>query len=345
MNINGIDLDQYKTQAKDLAKAARSADPQAVERIRAHHPEHDSLIAANHLQLADAQLVIARENGYPSWAKMKEDILFRQAVHAVDTGDVGGLSALLDKHPRLLTYRCRKGEWYEEGYFAGATLLHHVAGNPIRHPLPANIVDLTRLILDHGADPNAKTDPGWSTIGLILTGKQPSEAGVAMALVDLLKSAGAHDDLAEPDILSGPLLNAAPETAEALVARGARIDLRHAAALGRLDLIETLAAGASRNDLESAMIYACFRKQPASVRALLRHGATGDRLVEAHPGLGLRTALHEAANRGHREIVQLLLDNDADTTVVEPRWNGTPAGWAEHGGHPDIVELLRRAGG
>jgi ankyrin repeat protein len=198
------------------------------------------------------------------------------------------------------------------------------------------------LLLACGTDPNAKTEPGHTTIGLVLTGKQPSEAGVAMPLVDLLKSAGANDDLGEPDILSGPLLNSAPETAAALVQRGAKIDIRHAAGLGRTELLESLAAGASRDDLEAAMIYACFRNRIESVQALLRHGVSGDWLVTAHAGLVPRTALHEAANRGHREVVQLLLDNGADATVVEPHWGGTAAGWAHHGGHPDIVEMLNR---
>jgi len=275
---------------------------------------------------------------------MKEDILFRNAVLALDTGDIPRLTVLLDQHPELLRYRCHTGDWYESGYFAGAMLIHHIAGNPIRHPLPKNIVEVTRLLLSRGADPNAKTEGNNTTIGLILTGKQPSEANVAMLLVDLFKSAGAKDNLDEPDILSGPLLNAAPLTAEALVQRGAKVDIRHAAGLGRLDRLESLAAGARREDLESALIYACFRNQPESVRVLLGHGATGDVLVSAHPGLIARTALHEAANRGHREIVQLLLDNGADTKVVEPHWGGTAAGWAHHGGHPEIVEMLQQAG-
>ncbi|HEX5322265.1 MAG TPA: hypothetical protein VFW40_00665, partial [Capsulimonadaceae bacterium] len=272
---NGIDLDQYKTQAKELLKAARAADPQAIERIRNNHPERDSLIASNLIQLADTQLVIARENGYKSWAKMKEDILFRNAVYALDHGDIPGLSNLLDKHPELLKYRSHTGEWYESSYFAGAMLIHHIAGNPIRHPLPKNILEVTRFLLERGADPNARTRGNSTPIGLLLTGKQPSEGKVALPLIDLLISAGAKDNLEEPDILSGPLLNAAPDTAEALVQRGAKIDIRHAAALGRLDLLETLAGSSTREDRESALIYACFRNQPASVRVLLRNGATG----------------------------------------------------------------------
>jgi ankyrin repeat protein len=69
--------------------------------------------------------------------------------------------------------------------------------------------------------------------------------------------------------------------------------------------------------------------------------ARGDVLV-THGGRSSCTALHEAANRGYLEIVRLLLEQGADTTVVEPQWGGTPAGWAEHGGHLDIADLLRQ---
>jgi hypothetical protein len=60
-------LTQYKKQAKELVKALRSADADALARVRAHHPrlsavtESDARLAA--FVLADAQLVIAREHG------------------------------------------------------------------------------------------------------------------------------------------------------------------------------------------------------------------------------------------------------------------------------------------
>jgi ankyrin repeat protein len=140
-----------------------------------------------------------------------------------------------------------------------------------------------------------------------------------------------------------PLLNAAPATAEALLARGARMDVRHAAALGKLDALRALlAATAAPALLEEALAFACIRGQGAAVVMLLQHGARGDALVTPG-GQTPRTALHEAANRGHRDVVELLLANGADATIVEPRWGGTAADWAEHGGHPELAALIRRA--
>ncbi len=340
--LAGIDLEQYRAQAKELLKAARAGDATARERIGQHHPERDAPLAAGRLQLADAQLVLAREHGFGSWARFKEHLLIRNGIAALDQGDVAGLAALLERAPRLLRIRCLVGEWYEAGYFQGAMLLHHVAGNPIRCPLPLNIVEVTRLLLDRGADPNARTESGSTTIGLLLTSKQASEAGVALPLVDMLRAAGAEADLEDANLLDMPLLEAAPETARALVDRGATVSLRHAAGLGRLDLLEEILAHAVEPAaLEEALAFAAIRGEEAAARALVARGARGDVLVRPG-GRTPRTALHEAANRGYEGIVRLLLERGADASVVEPHFGGTAAGWAHHGGHPELAELLRR---
>jgi ankyrin repeat protein len=117
--------------------------------------------------------------------------------------------------------------------------------------------------------------------------------------------------------------------------------MRHAAGLGMLEVLETLLAGLpDPGQLEEALAFACVRGEVESVRALLRAGARGDVLV-THGGRSACTALHEAAGRGHREIVLAMLAAGANPTVVEPCWGGTPAGWAAHSGHPALAALLR----
>ena len=211
--------------------------------------------------------------------KLKHDLLFRQAVTALDTGDLTYLDMLLHTHPWLIRYRQRIGTWYDSGYFAGATVLHHVAGNPIRCPLPANIMDITRLLLQHGADPNVVTLGGATTCELLLTSMQASGASVAVPLCDMLIAAGAHDELSDPDVLTLPLRNAAPTTAAALVRRGAVMDLRHAAGLGAQDRLQALLAASVDPELcDEALFFACVRRQQESALLLLQHGARGDRL-------------------------------------------------------------------
>jgi ATP-dependent Clp protease adapter protein ClpS len=69
------DLAQERKRAKDLFKALRTGDGEAIARFRSHHPSFaDSAphaLRGAHVQLSDAQWVIAREYGFPSWPSLK----------------------------------------------------------------------------------------------------------------------------------------------------------------------------------------------------------------------------------------------------------------------------------
>lgn len=75
-----INLEQQKKQAKELLKAFHSAENSALSRFKQHHPKYTNYkylpSAPNEgtAQLSDAQLVIARELGLPSWPKLKAHI-------------------------------------------------------------------------------------------------------------------------------------------------------------------------------------------------------------------------------------------------------------------------------
>ena len=272
--------------------------------------------------------------------------IFREAVEALDGGDIERLETLLDEHPWLVSYRCGKGELYEDGYFAGATLLNHIAGNPSRCPIPSNIVDITRLLLSRGAR-DEPPRPKY-TIGLLLTSKQASEAGVALPLIDLITSTtGAELDLTDPTILNGPLNNHAQATALELIRRGAKTDPSHAAALGRLDLVQSLY---NENDLSAAL------KQQAFIRAC-QHGHNNicefllDQGVDpaAQVDIG-QTGFHYAAHCGQLETVKMLIGRNAPLEVKN-MYGGTVLGQAlwsafnePHKNHLQIVEVLISAG-
>ena len=68
-----INLEQQKKRAKELLKAFNSAENSALSRFKQHHPKYAAANKAE-AQLSDAQLVIARELGLPSWAKLKVHI-------------------------------------------------------------------------------------------------------------------------------------------------------------------------------------------------------------------------------------------------------------------------------
>src|SRR5260370_39490758 len=119
-------LDRLKYQAKDLRKERAVHSPGAAQRIREFHPRFrraaDAEIFDAHLSLSDAQLTIAREYGFPSWARLKrhiekptlsdrldlphqeriENATFRSAVELIDKGDSAGLQAHLNQHPGLV---------------------------------------------------------------------------------------------------------------------------------------------------------------------------------------------------------------------------------------------------
>jgi hypothetical protein len=71
------DLDQLRRQAKDLLRAARAADHAALARFRAlpafTHASDDELSRAS-LALHDAQSVLAREHGFPTWNALLERV-------------------------------------------------------------------------------------------------------------------------------------------------------------------------------------------------------------------------------------------------------------------------------
>jgi hypothetical protein len=111
-------LEQYKKQAKDLVKARKSDDPEALRSIRQYHPRFAKLPGAE-LQsaafgLSDAQFVIAREHGFESWPRFAKHLealnresspasLWESAKNALITGDVSTLERLLDENPKLFS--------------------------------------------------------------------------------------------------------------------------------------------------------------------------------------------------------------------------------------------------
>ena len=71
-------LNHLKYQAKDLLKEHSAHTPDVAQRIREFHPRFsraaDAEIFEAQLSLSDAQLTIAREYGFPSWARLKRTL-------------------------------------------------------------------------------------------------------------------------------------------------------------------------------------------------------------------------------------------------------------------------------
>jgi hypothetical protein len=358
-------LEQYRKQAKDLLRASRDADPDALERIsrclRSHGRPKEA--PATYV-LADAQLVVAREHGFASWTRFAAHVdalahrdapvaRFEAAADAIVAGDEAALRRLLREDPALIHARSTRTHH--------ATLLHYLSANGVedfRQWTPSNAVTIARMLLASRADVDATADtygggPRQTTINLLVSSVHPARAGLQLALLDTLLEFGARIDGREND--GSPLLTALAfqysDAATALAARGARVrEILAAAGLGRDDLVADLVEerGSSRpgvplapaswlhlpNDprrhVERGLIWAAALGHVSVVDILARRGVD----VGARDEQGF-TALHWAAARGRLNVVEFLLSRGAPLEARNA-YGGTVLGatvwFAAHGG-------------
>jgi len=94
------DLEQLRHQAKDLLRALRRSDPEALALVAEHAPR---LVPAT-AKLADAQHALARGYGLASWPRL---VLACHMTDALWRDDLAAVEALLDAHPELLAEGAR----------------------------------------------------------------------------------------------------------------------------------------------------------------------------------------------------------------------------------------------
>src|SRR5262245_42851116 len=103
-------LDSLRKQAKKLARDIVAGDAGAIARARAQLPQ-----AELPLTQRDAQLVLARECGFPGWKDLLKEVKLRlgrglewavsEARRIIHDNDVEGLRELLSEYPGLLSWR------------------------------------------------------------------------------------------------------------------------------------------------------------------------------------------------------------------------------------------------
>jgi hypothetical protein len=347
-------LDHLKYQAKDLLKERAANTLEIAQRIREFHPRFgratDAEVFNSQFSLSDAQLTIAREYGFPSWARLKrhiekptlsdrldlphqqriENSTLRRAVELLDAGDVTGLRAYLNQYPNLVHQHVA----FEGGnYFRNPTLLEFVAENPVRHgTLPANIVEVAKVILDAGANQSSQNE----ALMLVSTGSVPRECRVQLPLIDVLCDYGADPNSA----VQGTALHGELDALNALIGRGARIDLSVAAALGRIEDAGRLLANTKSEDRHFALTLAASFGHVEIVRLLLDAGEDPNRYNPVG-GHSHTTPLHQAAGGGHDEVVRLLVERGARLDLKDILWRATPIDWARHAGRKKIEAYLR----
>lgn len=135
-------LDVPKKQARQLLQFCKQSVADALERIRLRHPKFHNTpneTLAKNVKLADAQLVIAREYGFTTWAQLKERITGNTAAHLIDkairANDGAALTQLLTAYPNLLHVPVTSGNW----------------GPPMSHAANLDRLQMVQLIASLGA--------------------------------------------------------------------------------------------------------------------------------------------------------------------------------------------------
>ena len=91
--------------------------------------------------------------------------------------------------------------------------------------------------------------------------------------------------------------------------------------------------------VNNAFVYACMHGHIDAAQLLLDKDAELNTIPDGFDFAG--TGLHYAALNGHRPMVEYLLEHGADRSIKDTKVGSTAAGWAEHGGHNDLLDLLR----
>ncbi len=97
-------ISQLKIQVKELQKAFKAGEIPAFRRISAMHPRFrrtsDEILSAANLKLSDFQLVIAREYGFSSWAKLSQHLKdrARDVMFPVDAFIDAAVPQVKDNH-------------------------------------------------------------------------------------------------------------------------------------------------------------------------------------------------------------------------------------------------------
>lgn len=187
-------LDTLKKEAKRWLKALRAGEADARRRLLAATPD-----APDEPALRDVQFALAREHGLEGWAALRqalEDLALGRRSHAERVeivlrsawqGDLAAATRILARWPETA------GDSLYTAVATGdlAQVTRRLAANPAAagrkggpldwEPLlylayarlpegERDAVEIARLLLDHGADPNARFDDGWGNSFTVLTG-------------------------------------------------------------------------------------------------------------------------------------------------------------------------------
>lgn len=344
-------LEQLKKQAKLLLRAAHARDQAALQRIKvlpAFAGMPASELAAIELALHDAQSVIAREHGFPSWRALREEVEARALsfdaaldefvrcatggrhdraerlleLHpsiatatlptALVLGDVSGVESRLRERPELATQPAGVQQWEPLLYVCHSCMHRNV---PARAD---GFVAIARRLCELGVNPNAEYHWAW------------------------------HPELPRTALWAAVCEVRHLPLAEVLLEAGAKptdgVTAHIAGSFGKLEALDLLHRfGFEVNGISGGvppLVYIMFwSDDPAGPRWLLECGADPN-LAWGDAG---EAPLHVAARRWDVPMVEMLLKHGADP--MRRRADGRTAYTvAELYGNVDVAELLAAHG-
>jgi len=275
---------------------------------------------------------------------------------ACATGDLARVRELLDQDPSLIN---RLSDY--NGYYIGA-------GAPIKNAAACGHLEVVKLLLDRGADPNLPEE-GIAPRGHAL---YSAAANGHFEIAKLLLAHGAHPNVeveSSADTLSRVIANKDQKMIDLLCTHGAARAVHLMAYYNDLQTAAAVFAAnpALANDPD-ALVNAAGEGHEAFVRLMLRYhpdlprrasfpgwsvGAKTRELNEllfqhglnpsAPDWLGI-TPLHHFARKGDMEKAALFLDHGADVHARDEDLCSTPLGWAAKFGKKLMVELLLQRG-
>ena len=353
-------LDQLRKQAKELLKDYRAGDRAAASRFQAHHPH---AISEQRVALADAQLVLAREYGFRSWARLKHHVesLQRPAdfdeplwgsdtwpfLAAVYRGDEATVRQMLSRDPSLARA--------EYAYL-----------QPLHYAVRGGRIEMVRLLLDAGADPLAE---GWSgKFGEEIRDDTPlarARDRELTEIVAILEAAAGDKPRSTAEERKAP---PTPEreledemmrichrghirAAVAMIERHpgiAQAGLYEAVHQNHPDLVKILLERGAKattpwrwacwyTPLMHSLRYSKPRYDIAQL--LVDHGVDPNETN----GMGM-TALHIVAGQGTVDAARWLLDRGADIHPRDREFESTPLSWAARAGREDMTRFLLSRG-
>jgi ankyrin repeat protein len=328
------DLGQLRRRAKELRDAARQGDPMALQRLARHH----STAGGSAVRLAAAQLVIARELGFPSWpglvAAIDADAAARRMVPEL-------VAASIEGRMRRAAEILRADPGIAGRSLLAATVLGDAAA--VRDQLAADVAAAVAIDDEHGWPPLLYAC--YSRWHQVDPGRAPGLAGV----VRLLLEAGAEADTNDGgrprfrSALKGSVEVNNPELTEVLLDAGANPDLGQpvgeAAGHGDLRCLRLLLSRGARVAGTWAMGAAVYHDDPGAATLLLGAlaadgGGAADAATEALP---------DAAATASFPVVSALLAAGADARASDA--DGMSAlRLAVRAGKEETAERLRSLG-